>query len=71
MLAACVHLPDAVSNSERMEWARNLGYADRRTLLRAMQEHSPGPRLEEVRSACAGCGAEVNVQLDWASLLLG
>jgi|SRR6516164_3387033 hypothetical protein len=50
-------------------FARKMGAQDRRGLMRALQEHQPGPYFEEVKLPCTKCGAESLFRPSWADLL--
>jgi hypothetical protein len=50
------------------EVARNLSMGDRREIISALDDHTPGPRLGEVTKACGACGNEVPTPLSLAAL---
>jgi len=52
-----------------IRFARDLGAQDRRGLMRAINEHQPGPYFEEVKLPCSKCGAESLFRPSWADLL--
>lgn len=58
---------------ESIEWARDLGLADRRKVDTAILDATDGvgPQLGEVDTRCAECNEEITLRLDWVSLLLG
>ena len=49
-------------------FAKELGMNDRRALISALDEHTPGPRLGEVTKACEACGESVETPLSLAAL---
>ena len=67
MLARCVQTP--VKNAEA--WAKGLNLRDRTQFVRTLLEAQPGPQVGEVNAQCATCGEDLNIVLDWASLLFG
>jgi hypothetical protein len=68
MLARCVEHP-AMHNP--VEWAKGLGLKDRSALVKVLLDNQPGPEIGEVNAQCATCGGDLNIVLDWASLLFG
>jgi hypothetical protein len=52
-----------------MRFARDLGAADRRGLIRDITAKQPGPYFEEVKLPCTACGAESLFTPSWADLL--
>jgi len=70
MLARCAVLP-GMSRPDAEAWARKLNLADRNTLVKSLLAVQPGPRMEEVDTQCAHCGAKITLALDWVSLLFG
>lgn len=64
-------LIDELDRDSRESWAKKLGLADRKKIIKAITQAQPGPRLEEVNTQCAHCGQELAVVLDWVSLLFG
>jgi len=68
MLARCVEFP-VMANPQ--QWAKELGMKDRNELVRILMESQPGPEVGEVNAQCATCGLDLNIVLDWASLLFG
>ena len=68
MLARCIESP-AMTNPQ--QWAKELGMKDRNELVRVLMESQPGPEVGEVNAQCATCGSDLNIVLDWASLLFG
>jgi hypothetical protein len=68
MLARCVEVP-AMTNPQ--QWAKELGMKDRNALVQKLMESQPGPEVGEVNAQCATCGSDLNIVLDWASLLFG
>ena len=70
MLARCAVLDD--KNPTKAEaWARGLSLADRNKLVKVLLSAQPGPRMEEVKTQCAHCNANIVLALDWVSLLFG
>lgn len=68
MLARCLVSPKMVSPQD---WAKSLGLKDRNELIKKLLESQPGPQIGEVNAQCATCGKDLNIVLDWASLLFG
>lgn len=68
MLSRCV-VAEKGTNTE--EWAKNLSLKDRSLLVKELVENQPGPVIGEVNAQCATCGEDLNIVLDWASLLFG
>jgi len=68
MLARCIQEP-VMHNP--IEWAKNLGLKDRNALVKVLLDSQPGPEIGEVNAQCATCGEDLNIVLDWASLLFG
>lgn len=68
MLARCLLSPRV---SSPQDWAKNLGLKDRNDLVKRLLESQPGPVIGEVNAQCATCGSDLNIVLDWASLLFG
>ncbi len=55
----------------RENWAKKLSISDRSNIVKALTSTQPGPRMEEVKTQCAHCNAEMVVAVDWVSLLFG
>lgn len=68
MLARCVVAEKGINTEE---WAKGLNLKDRATLIKAVMDSQPGPEIGEVNAQCATCGEDLNIVLDWASLLFG
>jgi predicted RNA-binding Zn-ribbon protein involved in translation (DUF1610 family) len=68
LLGRCIDTVDGKTIRNAVDYARNLGMADRRTLVDALGE---GPRVEfkEVEVPCPECGVELPFKLSWADLL--
>jgi DNA-directed RNA polymerase subunit RPC12/RpoP len=68
LLGRCIDTVDGKTIRNAVEYARNLGMADRRTLVDALGD---GPRVEfkEVEVPCPECGSELPFKLSWADLL--
>jgi hypothetical protein len=68
LLGRCIDHVDGKTIRNTTEYARNLGMADRRTLVDALGE---GPRVEfkEVEVPCPECSIELPFKLSWADLL--
>ena len=68
LLGRCIDTVDGKPIRNAVDYARNLGMADRRTLVDALGE---GPRVEfkEVEVPCPECGVEMPFRLSWADLL--
>jgi predicted RNA-binding Zn-ribbon protein involved in translation (DUF1610 family) len=69
LLGRCIETVDGRPVRNAVDYARNLGMADRRTLIDALGD---GPRVEfkEVEVPCPECGVELPFKLSWADLLL-
>lgn len=72
ILARCI-VAEGQSIEERIEWAQELGVADRRKVDKAITDSTTGvgPQLEGVDTHCAECNGELSLKMDWVSLLLG
>lgn len=68
MLARCVIAEKGINTEE---WAKGLNLKDRSTLIKTVMDSQPGPEIGEVNAQCATCGEDLNIVLDWASLLFG
>lgn len=68
MISRCV-LAEKGRNNE--DWAKSLSLKDRNLLIKELAEKQPGPVIGEVNAQCATCEADLNIVLDWASLLFG
>jgi len=66
ILARCLVSPN-VKNT--VDWAKGLGIKDRSMIIKALLDNQPGPQIGEVNAQCATCGEDLNIVLDWASLL--
>jgi len=66
MIARCL-IADKGVNVE--EWAKSLNLKDRALVIKTLMENQPGPEIGEVNAQCATCGEDLNIVLDWASLL--
>jgi hypothetical protein len=69
IVARC--LIGSMGKEEREAWAKKLGVADRKNIIKALTSAQPGPRMGEVETQCAHCEKELTVVLDWVSLLFG
>ena len=67
ILSGCIVSIDG-SPSMGRSTALSLGIADRETLVSAIYDRSPGPRLGEVSKACEACGTDIYVSLGLADL---
>lgn len=69
LLGRCIDTVDGKEIRNTVDYARELGMADRRTLIDALGK---GPRVEfkEVEVPCPECGIELPFKLSWADLLL-
>lgn len=70
MIARCTIL-DKQNSAEAEAWARGLSLADRNKLVKTLFSAQAGPRMEEVDTQCAHCGAKIEIALDWVALLFG
>lgn len=71
MLARCVVLDEVKQPFELEAWARELSLADRNKIVKTLLSAQPGPRMEEVKTQCAHCNANIVLALDWVALLFG
>jgi hypothetical protein len=71
MLARCAVWENGDTPADPVEWARTLSMGDRKQLIRSLLDVEIGPKLGEVDTHCAECGAVLPIPLDWVSLLLG
>jgi hypothetical protein len=55
----------------RGDEVRDLGWADRKTILKFLDDHQPGPRYNEVAFTHEPCGREVPLPITVAALFLG
>lgn len=69
IIARC--LVSSMLRDEREAWAKKLGIADRKKVIKALTAVQPGPQMGEVKTQCAHCDQELYVVLDWVSLLFG
>jgi hypothetical protein len=70
LISRCVVWPDHKDALFNEEWAKNLSMNDRNLILKALLSQKVGPKLGEVNTQCAHCGADIVVNIDWVSLLL-
>ncbi len=70
LISRCVVWPEHRDSLYNEEWAKNLSMNDRNLVLRALLSPKVGPKLGEVNTQCAHCGADININIDWVSLLL-
>lgn len=68
MIALCTVSVNGEPLKDKETWARSLGMLDRRDLA-VFLGNAPGPTTAEVTVPCATCAFEMNVPMDWASLL--
>jgi hypothetical protein len=68
LLGRCIDTVNGLPVRNGVEYARELGMADRRTLVETLGK---GPRVEfkEVEVPCPECGIELPFRLSWADLL--
>jgi len=52
-----------------LHFAKTMGAADRRALLKEISQLQPGPQFEEVKLPCAECGVESGFAPSWVDLL--
>ena len=73
LLARCVISLDGADVAdnvlEPMDLIREMGAADRRTILQFLVDTQPGPKLREVRVPSASCGVEIDTPVDLDTLL--
>jgi hypothetical protein len=69
ILSRVIHTADSKPLVDPIKFARELGAADRRDLMRELTSKQPGPYFEEVKLPCATCGAESLFTPAWADLL--
>ncbi len=71
MLADCVVSVNDEPLYDSRDWARNLNLADRKKILAAIDDNSPGPKFKGVKVSCATCQKEGVIEVDWTQLLFG
>lgn len=71
LLARCAVFEAGEEPADRVQWAKSLNAGVRRQLVNALLEVQVGPDLSGVNTPCAHCGEEIQMTLDWVSLLLG
>jgi hypothetical protein len=54
----------------RSRRVRELGFADRRTILRYLSDTQPGPRLDRIEYAHDACGSVIKLPLALGDLFL-
>lgn len=69
IIARC--LIENMDRDSRESWAKKLGLSDRKKIIKALTSAQPGPRMGEVNTQCAHCQQELEVVMDWVSLLFG
>jgi hypothetical protein len=69
IIARCADV--SMDRISRENWAKKLNISDRSNIVKALTSTQPGPRMEEVKTQCAHCNAEMVVAVDWVSLLFG
>jgi hypothetical protein len=67
LLEYCVVAIDGRATLGRSQ-IQSIGLADRKTILKAIIEKSPGPKFDEVKVTCPDCGGEVVVPISVGSL---
>lgn len=70
LISRCVIMPDNKDPQHNEMWAKSLGLKDRNSILEQLLGQQVGPDLREVNTQCASCSADINVNIDWVSLLL-
>jgi hypothetical protein len=70
LISRCVVWKEHKDSLYSEEWAKNLGLQDRNAILSAILGPKVGPKLGEVNTQCATCGADIVINVDWVSLLL-
>lgn len=71
LISRLVTFPDGNEPPDRLAWSKALSLSDRRSIAKTLVSVEIGPKMEEVDTQCAHCGAEMPIALDWVSLLLG
>lgn len=75
MLSRCVISINGVSLYDHvdppLDQVRQLGAADRKTLLTFLADNQPGPNLRGVKVPCATCRVDIDSPIDMATLLRG
>jgi hypothetical protein len=54
-----------------VQWAKSLSLADRTKIIKTLLNVEIGPKIREVNTQCAHCGQDMEIVIDWVSLLLG
>lgn len=67
ILKDCVNSVDGIPMAG-LDSVRNLSARDRRTLMKALDEHDFGPQLDKVVKPCPSCGEEISLPLTIGSL---
>lgn len=71
MLARCSVWDDGDRPADLELWAKALNLGDRNKLVKSLTTDPPGPRMEEVKTQCGACNEDMNILMDWVSLLFG
>lgn len=70
MIARCALWEDGAPE-DPVKWAKSLSLADRNKIIKALLNVELGPKIREVNTQCAHCGRDMEIVIDWVSLLLG
>lgn len=62
---------DGDAPADRLDWARKLNSGVRNKLIDALLAVEVGPKMGAVNTHCAHCSEEMNIAINWVSLLLG
>lgn len=71
LISRCVVWDDGSAPNDPIRWAKSLSLADRNKIVKAILDIEVGPSMREVKTQCAHCGNEMDIAIDWVSLLLG
>ena len=68
LIAMVLHEVSGRKQANPREWARNLGMADRRRIVEAINQQ-PTMKFKEVEVSCTSCGSAMPPVIGWADLL--
>jgi hypothetical protein len=71
MIARCTVWDEGEAPADPVTWAKALSLADRNIIVKTLTNIEVGPKMQGVNTQCAHCGTDMEVAVDWVSLLLG
>lgn len=71
LISRCTVWEDTEAPKDLIRWAKSLSIADRNAIVRAILDIDVGPSMREVNTQCGHCQEDMNIAIDWVSLLLG